>query len=400
MSGVLITHAREALVGLLAAVCLTSIGCEKTPTQPTPPACGITLSTPSLSFAANGGTGSVAVTTASGCAWTATSDRAWMSITSGSSGTGSGTVSVAVGPNSAAAERAATLTVGGQAIAVRQDAAQCEIRLSSTSAAFAKDAANGAFTVSATESCAWTVTSRAAWLTIVSGGMGTGDGTVTYSIEPNRDVATRTGTIAVVDQLFTVTQAGDTAVPPICDYAVHPVEFTACMTAPAMSATITTQPGCSWTAAAGAPWISLSSGASGSGSMVISFTVADNWDAPRHGVLEVRWPTPTAGQNLQIQQAGCTYTVSPTAINVAAAGGTGRFDVFQESDPNTCGGPLQNGCMWIAQSDVEWITVTTPMPQFGDNPVSFSVAQNGGSDVRTGRISVRNRVVVVTQAGR
>jgi len=56
--------------------------------------------------------------------------------------------------------------------------------------------------------------------------------------------------------------------------------------------------------------------------------------------------------------------------------------------------------MWIAQSDVEWITVTTPMPQFGDNPVSFSVAQNGGSDVRTGRISVRNRVVVVTQAGR
>jgi Viral BACON domain/Putative binding domain, N-terminal len=323
-----------------------------------------------------------------------------MSITSGSSGTGSGTVRVAVAPNSAAAERAGTLTVGGQAIAVRQDAAQCEIHLSSTSASIGKDAANGTFTVSATESCTWTATSRAAWLTIVSGGMGTGDGTVTYGIEPNRDVTTRTGTIAVVDQLFTVTQAGDTTVPPICDYAVRPVEFTACMTATPMSATITTQPGCSWTAAAGVSWISLSSAASGSGSTVISFTVADNWDAPRHGVLEVRWPTPTAGQNLQIQQAGCTYTVSPNAISVAAAGGTGRFDVFQQSDPYTCGGPLQNGCMWVAQSDVSWIAVTTPMPQFGDNSVSFSFSDNSGGEVRSGRILVRNRAVVVIQAGK
>jgi hypothetical protein len=307
-------------------------------------------------------------------------------------------VKIEVGPNTASAERAGTLTVAGQTIAVRQDAAHCEIHVSPASASVGKDAVTGSFAVSATESCTWTAVSRAAWVTVVAGAAGTGDGTVTYGIDTNRDVTSRTGTIAVVDQLFTVTQAGD-IVPPICEYAVRPVEFAPCMTAPAMSATITTQPGCSWTAAAGASWISLSSAASGNGPAVISFTVADNWDTPRRGVIEVRWPTPTAGQNLQIQQAGCTYAVSTNAISIPALGGPGRFDVFQESDPNTCGGPLQNGCTWIAQSDVPWMTVITPMPQSGDNTVAFSVMPNDGNAARSGRISVRNQAVVVTQAG-
>jgi len=263
-----------------------------------------------------------------------------------------------------------------------------------------KDGATGSFAVSAADSCPWTAASTAAWLAITSGSTGTGNGTVTYAIERNRDVASRTATIAVADHLFTVTQAGDIPVPPICEYSVRPVEFTPCMTAPSMSATITTQESCSWTAAAGAPWITLTSAPSGSGPAVISFTIADNWDAPRHGVIEIRWPTITAGQNLQIQQAGCTYAVSTNAIDVSAAGGPARFDVIQQSDPYTCGGPTQNGCMWIALPDVPWITVTTSMPQFGDNPVAFSVAPNDATTARTGRISVRNRTVVVTQPGR
>jgi Viral BACON domain/Putative binding domain, N-terminal len=323
-----------------------------------------------------------------------------MSITSGASGTGSGTVRVEVGPNTIAAERTGTLSVAGQAISVRQDAASCKVEISPASASFGKDEATASFAVSATGSCAWTATSHAGWLTIVSAATGTGDGTVIYATERNRDVSSRTGTIAVADQLFTVTQAGDTPGPPICEYSVRPVDFAPCMTAPVMSATITTQQGCPWTAAAGASWITVTTGPSASGSGLISFRVGDNWDAPRHGVVEIRWPTVTAGQNLQIQQAGCTYAVSTNAISIAAAGGPGRFDVFQESDPNTCGGPLQNGCMWIAQPDVPWITVTTPMPQVGDNSVTFSVAPNDGIEARTGRISVRNRTVVIMQAGK
>jgi hypothetical protein len=113
----------------------------------------------------------------------------------------------------------------------------------------------------------------------------------------------------------------------------------------------------------------------------------------------VRWPTATAGQNLQVSQAGCYYSVSTAAMNFAAAGGTGQFSVVQMSDPITCGGPLQNGCLWTAQANVPWITINTSMPQTGDNPVSFTVAANPTAAARTGRITVRDKVVQITQSG-
>lgn len=126
---------------------------------------------------------------------------------------------------------------------------------------------------------------------------------------------------------------------------------------------------------------------------------SDNYDAPRAGTVMVRWPTPTAGQNIQVAQAGCFYAVSPNAFDFAAGGGTGSFDVFQQSDPIVCGGATQDRCIWTALSDVPWITVTSSMPRAGDNPVAFTVAPNTTSAPRVGRILVRNQVVVITQAG-
>ena len=113
----------------------------------------------------------------------------------------------------------------------------------------------------------------------------------------------------------------------------------------------------------------------------------------------VRWPTATAGQNTQVSQAGCNYAVSTSSISLAAVGGTGQFNVIQASDPITCGGPLQDACRWTAQADVPWITITTSMPQAGDNPVGFTVTANPGTSPRTGRITVRDKVVQITQSG-
>jgi hypothetical protein len=167
-----------------------------------------------------------------------------------------------------------------------------------------------------------------------------------------------------------------------------------------VTATVVTQPFCPWTATSNASWLSVSSGPSGSGPGVIDFTFPDNYDAPREGIVMVRWPTPTAGQNIHVAQAGCRYAVTRSAFSVVAAGGSGTFDVLQESDPNTCGGPTQDRCVWTARSDVSWISVTTSMPRSGDNPVTFLVANNEGTAARTGTITVRDQVVIITQAGR
>ena len=73
--------------------------------------------------------------------------------------------------------------------------------------------------------------------------------------------------------------------------------------------------------------------------------------------------------------------------------------VLQQSDPLTCGSATQDRCVWSAESDAAWITVTTSMPQIGDQSVSFTVAENTSASPRTGTITVRDRSVRVTQAG-
>ena len=79
------------------------------------PSCFFTLSTNSGSFPKSASMGSFDVTTNDAhCAWTATSSAlALLSITSGSSGTGNGTVSFSVPANSAGPQTA-TITVGNQ----------------------------------------------------------------------------------------------------------------------------------------------------------------------------------------------------------------------------------------------------------------------------------------------
>jgi hypothetical protein len=168
----------------------------------------------------------------------------------------------------------------------------------------------------------------------------------------------------------------------------------------ALTAAIATQAACPWTAATDVSWLKVSSGVSGSGNATLSVTFSDNYDAPRTGTVMVRWPTPTAGQNIHVAQAGCRYAVSKTAIDIGATGGPASFDVLQQSDPVECGSATQDRCVWTARSEVPWITITTSMPRSGDNSVSFTVAANDGATPRTGRIVVRDKVVTVAQAGK
>ena len=167
-----------------------------------------------------------------------------------------------------------------------------------------------------------------------------------------------------------------------------------------LSFAIATEQTCPWTTTPDASWIAMSTPQSGSGPATVRFRVSDNWEAPRTARLLVRWPTPSAGQNVVVSQAGCRYAVSTTAIAMIASGGSGQFDVLQQSDPLECGGPLQDACLWTAESSAPWLTITSSMPKRGDDRVSFVVAANDGAQPRTASITVRDKVVIVTQAGR
>jgi hypothetical protein len=76
-------------------------------------ACVYDLSVPTATASSSGGTGGLTVNAPVGCMWSASSDSSWLTITSGSSGRGGGTVAYSVAANSSSAARIGTITVGG-----------------------------------------------------------------------------------------------------------------------------------------------------------------------------------------------------------------------------------------------------------------------------------------------
>jgi trimeric autotransporter adhesin len=68
-----------------------------------------------------GGTGIVNVTTASGCAWTATESLDWVTILSGSGGTGNGTLTYSVSSNTIAKERTGNINIAGKIFTITQE---------------------------------------------------------------------------------------------------------------------------------------------------------------------------------------------------------------------------------------------------------------------------------------
>jgi hypothetical protein len=84
--------------------------------------CSYSINPTSINVAAAGTTDNVGVTTATGCAWTAVSNDAFITVNSGASGSGNGIVNYTVAANSGSA-RTGTVTIAGQTFTVNQAAA-------------------------------------------------------------------------------------------------------------------------------------------------------------------------------------------------------------------------------------------------------------------------------------
>jgi uncharacterized protein (TIGR03437 family) len=83
----------------------------------------VTIAPASQAFPASGGQASVAVSAPGACAWTATSNANWLTITAGGSGSGNGAVNFTVAANGETSPRTGTLTIAGQTFTVTQAAA-------------------------------------------------------------------------------------------------------------------------------------------------------------------------------------------------------------------------------------------------------------------------------------
>ena len=341
--------------------------------------CTYTLAPTALTIGAAGGSSSVAVTAPAGCAWAATSGEPWISISGGASGSGSGTVSLAVGVNTGA-ERAGTLSIAGQPFIVTQSAAAtaCAYVITPRSQSIGAGSTSVVIDVSAAAGCAWTTVSNAAWITVAAGASGSGNGTVTLAAAGNTATASRDGTATIAGQTFTLTQAGAG-----CSYALSPSSASVGAAGNTGSVDVTTAAGCGWTASSNAPWLGITSGSSGTGGGRVSYLVTANTDVtPRSGSLTI------AGLAFAVTQAGvaCSYAVAPTTQSVAASGG--NVNVTVTTSP---------GCAWTASSSAPWLTISTGTSGSGSGTVTVAVAVNTSGAARTGGLTIAGQSVTINQ---
>ena len=169
--------------------------------------CSYAISPVSQSVGLTGGAGTFNLTTSSGCQWTAISNESWLTVTSPRAGNGDAQIAYSATANTTGFSRTGQISIAGQTFSVSQEGGGCAYSLSPGSLEVGPGGATSTVNIGAASTCSWTATSNENWLAITSAAAGMGNGSIAIGVAPNLGNA-RTGSITVVDQTFTVDQAG------------------------------------------------------------------------------------------------------------------------------------------------------------------------------------------------
>lgn len=330
--------------------------------------CQMTLSPSSLDVSKDAGSGTVTVIANQSCSgWTATSDVPWLHPTAGS-----GSVSYQYDANPGAT-RTGHITIGEKVFTLIQH--DCLYTLASDNVT--KSAAGGGATITVTTQtgCTWTTVSNDSWIAVATGASRTGSANASVSVAPNPGPQ-RVGTVTVAEHIFTVTQLNG------CTYAVDPLSATIAPAGGSGSFTMTTGSSqCIWGASSNAPWLTLTSPQSGSGSATVTYTVAPNSGPARDGKITIG-----GKDHLVHQDSGCVYTVSPMSASFGQDGGAATIDVTTDAL-----------CPWTAASNAPWLVISSGGGATGTARVSYEVQPNNSGAQRSGTMTIAGKTVTITQ---
>ena len=341
--------------------------------------CSFSLGTNAMAFAGTGGSNGVSVVADSGCAWSVSNPLGWVTIHSGASGTGNGTVGFSVAENPEVTPRSGVLTIAGQSFTVNQAGFVCAYTLSPTNRNHGSSAATNSFVINTGSSCAWTISTTNSWIAFTSATSGTGTVTaVTYTIQANTSQAERVGSIQVADQILTLRQSGIN-----CAFSISPTNRTHGPGAATNTISVMANPACSWGLVNTNPWISFLSGAGGAGDGAVTYAITANpTPFDRMGVVLV------AGEPFVVTQRGitCEFSLSPTNRNHGNGAATNSFDV-----------ETTTGCAWTVDNTNGWIVITSATNGSGTETVNYMVMANPNTVARTGRVFVAGQTFTLSQ---
>lgn len=285
----------------LAVVCAMAVGCGSTvetslnPAGPDAGRCQPTLRAQTTSFGSAGGTGSVNVTVARECTWTAAANASWIILTGGQQGQGDGTVTYRVNENADPVSRRANLTVGDQSVQLGQEAAPCRFSVSAGDTTVPATGGELSVGVSTHNACNWTASTSASWASALPTS-GNGDATIRVAIAANTGQA-RSADVTIAGQRLTVSQEARSAGPPppappppappapgppappppaSCQFELSPSSRSFEPGGGSGSVRVRTTAVCAWTATSSASWVSIANPA-GTGEAEVRYTVAENF---------------------------------------------------------------------------------------------------------------------------
>ncbi len=216
----------------------------------------------------------------------------WITITSGSSGSGSNTIHYSIAANNSGGSRTGSFTVllsNGLAVTtftINQAAASCSsLTPAPSELTFGQGGGSGTVNFN-TSPCSWSITSNQPWVTLPASS-GTGS-SFTFAVQPNSG-ATRQAALSINGGALTV---GITETGLVCTYSIEDSSGGVRQSFTSKGGTgtiyVASPPGCPWTAAISQPFITISGNLSASGNGSLNYSVAPNSSSnPQVGTITI-----------------------------------------------------------------------------------------------------------------
>lgn len=293
----------------------------------------------------------------------------------------------------------------------------CTYSLSASSQTQPASATSGSVNVLTASGCFWTAASNATWITISSGATGRGTGAVAFSVAANTTGASRSGTLSIAGQTFSVTQSASAttglsittgaSLPAATQNSPYAATLAAAggTSAYKWSSTGTLPPGLSLAATGTISGIPSASGVYGftatvtdstgaAASATLSLTV-NSIGAQTFSFLNASFPDGVSGQSYsqEVKTAGgCVSPFHPNAaISAAGALPPGMSLQYSGSQTFIAGTPSRTGSYSFTLSATDacavaithafTITIGTSAPppaQFSANPASLTFTYAAG----------------------
>jgi len=272
-------------------------------------------------------------------------------------------------------------------IGIAPPSGQCNYSLSQNSYNYSSIGGVGDFDLYTSSNCSWNVTSNnPSWIHITSGTSGTGNSTISYTVDPNTSTSTLSGSMTVVgtgsNVTYYITETGLN-----CSYILTPnssIPFSSIGGSGSFS--LNTNSSCQWSAFSNDPsWLHITSASTGTGPNSVYYIVDPNLTTSSlSGTISV------ADQIFTVTEDGssvnCIVTIIPnTSMNIGFYQGNYSF-VYN----------LNSACSYsILSSSPDWLIVNN----VSNNVIYFSASANSSYFPRTGYIYINGVYKKITQEG-